>query len=254
MSFSRAWTATPAASRPRTPGPPHRHDLCGRARAHHRRGEHLPRYGRKAHPCPISRRRTMSSRRSWSSSSHTGSKRALCSSVCSVPSCPRRTSRCSRGSASLTKDIYQRYFHPEASGKNPDARRPCRVAARGVCSARSSGGSRRGYHEHPAHHVYASTRRGCSCRRSARSSGRSRALRARSRPCSRRRSSPSSGSSAARSARCRCSRSMRSGRASAFSAVLYVVVCLTHRQTPRGQGASRAVLRRALSSLTPIPR
>ena len=45
--------------------------------------------------CPISRRRTMSSRRSWSSSSRTGS-RALCSSACSAPSCPRRTSRCSR--------------------------------------------------------------------------------------------------------------------------------------------------------------
>lgn len=45
--------------------------------------------------CPISRRRTMSLRRSWSSSSRTGS-RVLCSSVCSAPSCPRRTSRCSR--------------------------------------------------------------------------------------------------------------------------------------------------------------
>ena len=27
---------------------PHRHDLCGRARAHHRRGEYLPRYGRQS--------------------------------------------------------------------------------------------------------------------------------------------------------------------------------------------------------------
>ena len=44
----------------------------------------------KAHPARPARRPTTSLRRSWSSSSRTGS-RASCSSACSVPSCPRRT-------------------------------------------------------------------------------------------------------------------------------------------------------------------
>ena len=57
------------------------------------------------------------------------------------------------GSASLTKDIYQRYFHPEASDKTLMRVGLAASLARG-CARRGVRVVHAGYHEHPAHHVY----------------------------------------------------------------------------------------------------
>ena len=156
------------------------------------------------------------------------------------------------GSASLTKDIYQRYFHPEASEKTPDARRPCRVAARG-CARRGVRVVHAGYHEHPAHHVYhqlggavpADDRRVLLEEVVLCGRVRVHALGDdhRHRLVHRRQGQRA----AAVLDRCALAELRRFGRA----------VCRHLSDAPPdpgGAGAGRAVLRRALSSMTPIPR
>lgn len=69
---------------------PHRHDLCGRARAHHRRHQHVPRHGRQAHPArPVVVQQRHCGARGRALPARAQGPRAP--SVCSAPSCPRRT-------------------------------------------------------------------------------------------------------------------------------------------------------------------
>lgn len=108
---------------------PHRHDLCGRARAHHRRGEHLPRYGRKAHPA----------RSGVVEQCHCGARGRALPARAQGPCAHRRAQRHhvhgghlgAHGLCQPDEGYLPALFPSRGVGKDPDARRPCRVAARG---------------------------------------------------------------------------------------------------------------------------